>query len=209
LFTACFELEKFVGIDICPPVEAFDAFCARHPIGRKIKTHYGVSQADKERVEAIVRDEFGSTPIDLIVDDASHGYALTRRAFEIAFPQLRPGGCYVIEDWGWAHWQGSRMYAGETALSMLIMELTMLCASRSDIISEVRVLPAFVLIRKSADAPPLGDMKLDALYTKRGIELVGARHSNLGGVARLMLQQVGYRARRKLARLTNGKVKLV
>jgi hypothetical protein len=201
LFTAWFDLDKFVGIDICDPVKGFDEFCARHPLGERIRTHYRVSQSDKARVDAIVRDEFGATPIDVIVDDASHSYPLTRRAFEIAFPHLRPGGCYVIEDWGWAHWPGSDLYPGETPLSMLIMELTMLCAARSDLISEIVVLPSYAFIRKAPQAPRLETLSLDSLLTKRGIELVGARHSNLKGVAKLMLQQLRYRAQRKLARL--------
>jgi hypothetical protein len=201
LFTAWFELDKFVGIDICEPVEGFDEFCARHPLGKRIRTHYRVSQADRERIDAIVREEFGETPIDVILDDASHSYSLSRRAFEIAFPHLRPGGCYVIEDWGWAHWPGSSLYPGETPLSMLIMELTMLCAARSDLISEIVVLPAYAFIRKAPQAPRLKTLSLDSLLTKRGIELVGARDLNLAGVAKLMVQQVRHRAQRKLARL--------
>jgi len=201
LFTAWFELEKFVGIDICDPVTGFDAFCARHPLGKRIRTHYRVSQADQARIDAIVAAEFGATPIDLIIDDASHSYPLTRRAFEIAFPHLRPGGCYVIEDWGWAHWPGSKMYAGETPLSMLIMEITMLCASRADLVSEIVVFPSYAFVRKAREAPRLQSMSLDSLITKRGIELVGARHTRLDGVAKLMLQQVRHRAQRKLARL--------
>ena len=36
---------------------------------------------------------------DLIVDDASHNGVLTRRTFGILWPQLSPGGFYVVEDW--------------------------------------------------------------------------------------------------------------
>lgn len=36
---------------------------------------------------------------DLIVDDASHDGALTRRTFELLWPLVVPGGWYVIEDW--------------------------------------------------------------------------------------------------------------
>jgi hypothetical protein len=63
------------------------------------------------------------------------------------------------------------------------------------------VLPSYAFIRKAPQAPRLETLSLDSLLTKRGIELVGARHSNLKGVAKLMLQQLRYRAQRKLARL--------
>lgn len=194
LFSLWFELEKFVGIDICSPVKDFDAFCKHHPAGSKITSHYGVSQTDRTLIDQIVREEFGTTPLDVIIDDASHLYGETRRAFEIAFPHLRPGGTYVIEDWGWAHWPGSQFFMGKTALSILIMEIVMMCASRSDIVSEVRIFPSFVFIRKSLHAPHIPDFKLDKLYTKRGIELVGAQHANTWDVVKLLAQRIFKRA---------------
>lgn len=200
LFSLWFGLDKFVGVDISAPVEAFDAFCRNHEIGRRIRSFYGVSQTDRTRIEEIVRTEFGTTPIDVVIDDASHAYGATRRTFEIAFPFLRPGGLYVIEDWGWAHWPDSRLYPGQTALSMLVMELLMACASRSDVISEIRVFPAFVFVRKSQDAPAMTTFRLDGLYQKRGIELVGARHLNLGGVTRVWVERLTGSLRRALQR---------
>jgi len=38
-------------------------------------------------------------PFDLIVEDASHNGTLSKRTFEILWPQVAPGGYYVIEDW--------------------------------------------------------------------------------------------------------------
>jgi SAM-dependent methyltransferase len=200
LYSLWLDLDKFVGVDICPPVEPFEDFCRHHEAGRKIRTYYGVSQSDQDRIEEIVRNEFGAAPIDVIIDDASHQYQHTRRTFEIAFPLLRPGGWYIIEDWGWGHWpnwkQFEKTYGEQTSLSMLIMELLMLCASRSDLVSEVRVFPAFAFIRKSPEAKPLADFALSELYSKHGIELVGTQHLHLAGVVRL----VAARARRRLRR---------
>ena len=190
LFTLWLELDKFVGIDVCQPVAVFDAFVARRALGEKIRTHYGVSQADEVRVADIVRNEFGATPVDLIIDDASHHYSRTRRAFEIAFPLLRPGGSYVIEDWGWAHWPTlPAVFRGQTALSMLIMELTMLCASRKDIVSEIRIFPSFVVVTKALAAPPLPDMSLDRLCNRRGVQLAGTKHLNIAGFSRLLAER--------------------
>lgn len=170
LFSLWFGTKKFVGVDICDPVPVFDEFCRTHEAGRNIRTYYGVSQTDRQRIEQIVRTEFDQDPLDLIIDDASHQYSLTRRTFEIAFPLLRPGGTYVIEDWGWAHWSNYDIddaYAGRTALSMLLMELLMLCASRPDLISDIRVFPAFAFIRKAREAPTLTDFSLRSHYVKK------------------------------------------
>jgi SAM-dependent methyltransferase len=202
LYALWLELDKLVGIDICAPVPAFDTFCGTHEAGRKIRSYYGISQADQSHIEKIVRNEFGAAPLDLVIDDASHLYEKSRRTFEIAFPLLRPGGLYVIEDWGWAHWPESKFYVGETALSMLIMELAMLCASRGDLVSDIRLFPSFAFIRKSPDATAVANFSLGSLYSKRGLELVGARNANLGGVARLLADRVLASTRRKIRRVT-------
>lgn len=200
LFSAWFELDKFVGVDVCAPVAEFDRFCSTHEVGRRIRTYYATSQTDRPRIEGIIRDEFGATPIDAIIDDASHSYGATRRAFEIAFPFLRPGGIYVIEDWGWAHWPHNTLYRGQTALSMLIMELLMACASRSDVISEVRVFPAFAFVRKAPHAPAMTELRLDRLYQKRGIALVGSRNLHLAAAAQVVAEGLAGRARRAISR---------
>ena len=198
LYALWLQPEKLVAVDICPPVAAFDEFCRTNEAGRRIRSYYEVSQTDGRRIEEIVRREFESTALDLIIDDASHLYKNTRITFETAFPLLRPGGLYVIEDWGWAHWPGNKLYLGETPLSMFIMELAMLCASRSDIVSEVRLFPAFALIRKSPDARSLPNFSVSSSYHKRGIVLVGAKNADLGGIARLLGNRVLDSTRKKL-----------
>jgi SAM-dependent methyltransferase len=202
LFSLWFDVERFVAIDICDPVRGFTEFCDSHEVGRKIRTHYRVSQTDHEKIHKIMDSDFGAASIDVIIDDASHLYGPTRRAFEITFPYLRPGGVYVIEDWGWAHWPGSKFFPGQTALSKLIMELTMLCGSRRDLIEEIRIFSSFAFVRKAAHAPALVDMNIDALYSKRGIELVGTGEISFGGVAKVLSEGFSERARRKLKRLT-------
>lgn len=202
LFSLWFDVDKFVGIDLSPPVAAFDEFCRKHPVGQKIRSYYQVSQTDRSRIEAIVAAEFGQLPLDVIIDDASHLYETSRRTFEITFPLLRPGGTYVIEDWGWAHWPDSRFFMGETPLSVLIMELVMLCASRSDLISDIRVFPSFAFIRKAQSAPPMKELDLGSSYHKRGIELVGSKNLNLRGVSRLLGESLADRIR---AVLRHGK----
>lgn len=186
LFAVWFEALKVVGIDICDPVQGFDDFRREHAAGNAVRAHYGVSQCDADRIRAIAHAEFAAAPLDVVIDDASHSYKNSRRTFEIAFPLLRPGGTYVIEDWGWAHWPGRfPHYRGQTPLSVLIMELVMTCASRADLITEVRVFPTFAFIRKALAAPALPHFSLDGLYAKGELEIVGTRNLNFGGVARV------------------------
>jgi len=66
----------------------------------------GVDQADAARLSGLLDRYFSDRTVDLAIDDASHLYGPTRTAFEVVFPYLRPGGIYLIEDWGWAHWRG-------------------------------------------------------------------------------------------------------
>jgi predicted O-methyltransferase YrrM len=96
------EPERVVCIDIQPEVHpALAGLIEREGLGDRVHVHTGVDQADRERVRAIIEQEFGDRPLDLVVDDASHFYDETVATFEVLFPRLRPGGVYVIEDWTW------------------------------------------------------------------------------------------------------------
>ena len=76
----------------------------------------------------------------------------------------------------------------------------MVCASRPDLISEVRVFPAFVFIQKSPAAGALNGSSLNALYERGGIEMLTPQNVNFGTVARLLRSGMAQRARRKLHR---------
>jgi cephalosporin hydroxylase len=171
LFTLLMELERFVGIDIRDSARGIEPFLARHEVGKKIKFHFSVSQSDERSVRKLIKSEFAKSPIDLIIDDASHEYAHTKRTFEIAFPHLRPGGLYVIEDWGWPHWRGYNGLMGEPAMSVLIFELVMLCATSQEVVSDIRIFPSFAFIRKSEAATDLLDFSIEKFYQKRGLSL--------------------------------------
>jgi hypothetical protein len=182
LFPLMFDLVKFVGIDICKRVDALEDIFKKHPVGKTVKTYYEVSQTDRVAITDIINTEFQDVPIDLIIDDASHQYELSKTTFEIVFPLLAPGGTYVLEDWGWAHWPGFTSFEDSTSLSLLLFELIMLCASRPDIISEIRVFPTFAFITKGISAPILKDMSIKTLYNIRGMEILPARAEQSPGV---------------------------
>ncbi len=67
----------------------------------RAKIHYGTSQDDELRLAQIINHDFGGV-IDLAIDDASHFYDQTKASFKVAFPKVRPGGLYIIEDWTWS-----------------------------------------------------------------------------------------------------------
>ena len=91
---------KLVACDISPtPVPALTEFIDKKGLGASVRPYYGVDQGDRGRLAQILEDEFGDSPLDLVVDDASHTWVRTVASFEILFPRLRPGGVFVIEDW--------------------------------------------------------------------------------------------------------------
>lgn len=57
-----------------------------------------VASQDYEGLDGLVR-EHAPDGCDLIVDDASHIGHLTAATFSLLWPLVKPGGCYVVEDW--------------------------------------------------------------------------------------------------------------
>jgi len=69
----------------------------------RIRTYAG-SQDDAVLLDRI-RAECAPDGFDLIIDDCSHIGRLTKASFWHLYPRhLRPGGIYVIEDWGTGYW---------------------------------------------------------------------------------------------------------
>jgi predicted O-methyltransferase YrrM len=98
------EPAKFVALELSQePVKSLETFLDATGRRTAVRPHYGVDQADRDAVPRIIQEEFGSEPLDLVTDDASHLLDLTRTSFEMLFPRLRPGGTYIIEDWNWEH----------------------------------------------------------------------------------------------------------
>ena len=86
----CFPRATVVGVDLKPP--AID-------LGERVHIVYG-DQTDAALMREI-RERHAPGGFDVIVDDASHMGITTARSLQVLFEQhLRPGGLYVIEDWG-------------------------------------------------------------------------------------------------------------
>jgi hypothetical protein len=77
----CLQPRKHVAIDIQQKQDSayFRRYVGARGVGARIATYWGVDQADGPRLRKIAAREFDS-PLDLVVDDASHLYEPTRRS---------------------------------------------------------------------------------------------------------------------------------
>ena len=167
-----FGASKVVGIDLRPRETTLMDYLAQAGLTGSVVPHFYTSQADRAAVTKIIEEDFSGREIDVVIDDASHDFSLTREAFNIAFPYLKPGGLYVIEDWGWAHWRDTPwqtdLCLGQPALSNLVFELIMACTSSREIISGVEVSPYLVAVRKGRATSDRTGFDLSSLYVARG-----------------------------------------
>ena len=172
-----FSPEKIVAVDLdSRPVEPLEGYIRNNGLDGIIRTYYGVNQADKNVMQRILQDEAGDAFFDLVVDDASHFLKETRISFNMLFPHVVPGGFYIIEDWGWAHWRNEYWqdkggpWPKDPPLTNLVFEVTMLLASRPDLIESVYLLPAYAVIKRGPgriDRTPDG-FDLSTCYLNRG-----------------------------------------
>lgn len=140
------------------PIPALDAYVAAS--GGRAKVHYGTSQDDAARLSKIIDNDFGGE-LDLVVDDASHFYDQTKASFMLAFPKLRPGGLYIIEDWSWsffADYQApNHPWASHHSLANLAIDL-MEEMALGGTIEDIMISPHMMKVRRSAakGAPVFG-----------------------------------------------------
>lgn len=165
-------LERIVSVELAETrVEALDRYIAERGVQDVVRPFYGVDQADRERLGAIVTEEFAGQAIDLVIDDASHLYGESRASFETLFPRLRPGGLYLLEDWRSQHMLAAQLAAAletsdalrreieqrmvdedraepETPMSRLVLELVIARAVSGDAIADVTVGPDWAVVQR-------------------------------------------------------------
>jgi predicted O-methyltransferase YrrM len=177
-----------VAIELTPePAPALSAYIADRGLSSVVKPHYGVNQADRDGVAAIMAKELDGRLIDLVIDDASHLLDESRVTFETLFGLVRPGGIYVIEDWNAHHLVAETMIkvdadvnhprhaqmhhalnqaliskpvSDDPRLVRLPLELVLARASRRDIIREVTVMDNWVLVRRGDEPIEPGSFRL-------------------------------------------------
>jgi Methyltransferase domain len=148
-----FKPKKQVGVDISEREDSpyFARYVRSHGLRDRIKTHWSTNQGDSARLRELVKAEFDGT-LDIVIDDASHLYDLTKKSFETLFPFLRPGGLYIIEDWAWDHWQDysstGHEWASELPLTKLITEIVEAAGTSREWISCISVFQGFAAVER-------------------------------------------------------------
>lgn len=184
---------KVVGIDRAQVPPAALELASKHNLSERARYRGGIWQDDSNVVRDVLEQEFGTEPLDLIVDDASHFYRESKSTFEACFGYLRPGGRYILEDWGWAHWPdpqwqtGKHYLSGTTPLTKLVFELTMLLASRPGILSRLEITSGSCVVATRGDELPYrASIPLDSNYLTAGRRFVafsGSEEIEQGTVA--------------------------
>lgn len=91
VWASYFPLGNIIGVDITESGADFSAY-------PNIVFERG-DQADPDRLKEILRSH-APAGLDIIIDDASHIGHNSAASYATLFPCLKPGGLYVIEDWG-------------------------------------------------------------------------------------------------------------
>jgi len=130
MFAEYFPNARILGIDRNEPTTRFHELAKARSLGDRVKTEQG-SQSDINFLQRAINAHFGSSQIDLVIDDASHFYHHTKVTFDYLFPNyLKSGGHYIIEDWGcgyWPKWPDGNAN-GRNGLPRLVKELIDLTA---------------------------------------------------------------------------------
>lgn len=142
MYEALFSPERLVGLDHFKRTNALDEWVDLRSASDRVRLYWEADQNDRQALETIARENFKARDrsIDLVIDDGAHRYEPAKTSLNVFLPLLRPGGVYLIEDWGWAHWPQPEFqkYADEEhPLTKLIFEAVMLAASRPEIISDI------------------------------------------------------------------------
>lgn len=162
LLNELFRPEAMLALEINPnDIPPLSRYLAARGGGR-VWWARGIDQADRPNVHAACDAALGGEPIDLVVDDASHWYAPTLASFTALFPRMAPGGLYVIEDWGWAHWPGEYWqrrfggpdFAAQTPLSNLLIDLTVMMAGAPDVFARVAFDSASIYVTRGGGTLP-------------------------------------------------------
>jgi len=107
----------------------FDAYMQKNPdadihpvLNHPVPPH----TESEEKCQAFFAECFGGTLFDIILDDGAHTYTHSKSAFDtLFFHYLKPGGIYILEDWGttyFPHWQDGST-SGEEGMLKMVNEL--------------------------------------------------------------------------------------
>ena len=158
-----------------PGSPALSDYVSRQGLEEVMHIHTDVDQGDRGRLAEIADEAFGDAPIDLVVDDCSHLYEPTRASFNELFPRLRAGGLYTIEDWDWTREKRlAETFADQVPLTRFILELMLVVASGSGLISEIAVADGLVQVRRGDVGVEARDFDILACLEGGGLEALAA-----------------------------------
>lgn len=168
-----FHPVKHIGVDNLDRQDTmyFRKYLDSRNLDESVKTYWRVDQGDANRLKDIVRSEY-SRSLDLVIDDASHQYLLTKSSFETLFPLLRPGGLYIIEDWAWSHWPAwqaaDHPWANNIELTRLVFDIVEIAGTSRDFISNLTVFQGFTVVERGpAVLDPNNTFRLDDHILRR------------------------------------------
>lgn len=170
----CLEPEKYVGIDWFRKdrTEYLEQYLTRRGCAERFRAYWETDQSDAQALRRIVEKEFGGQ-VDLIIDDASHMYELTRRSFESLLPHLRPGGYYIIEDWAWSHWPTfeppPNPWLTASGVTPLITELVEMIGTSNLVLSDAAIYTGFAAFQRTRGGarPGVGKFALEHWISRR------------------------------------------
>lgn len=160
---------RLAAFDMSPEAPFFTRYLERNGLMNAVRVHFDTSQADRDRMRAAIKCDFGEGLVDAVIDDASHQYAETKAAFETVFPFVRVGGAYIIEDWAWGHTQNwpPDAWADQPLMSPLLSELMLVCGHASGVIEKVEINRRFAVIWRGAAALAKDGFRLADHYVAR------------------------------------------
>ena len=94
-FATYFSNGKVIGIDITDRGTDFSEF--------PNIAFRACDQRDGQRLREIC-SALAPDGLDIVIDDASHYGTWSLTSYNALFPHLKPGGLYVVEDWGTGYW---------------------------------------------------------------------------------------------------------
>ena len=164
-----------IDLDVArPPV--WERFVREGGPADGVRLALGVDQADGARLRSLVADTFGGAPIDLVIDDGSHELERSRATLDALLPLVRPGGCYWLEDWSWAHLRAAPWAAELTAarwpegpsLTLLVHDLVEVVGSDAAVVHRLDL--DFAILRAWRGPGELGPDGFDLRRHRLGVE---------------------------------------
>lgn len=181
--------QRLVAVDLAAAAPPLDQWLAAPstpaPIRAAVRPFYGVDQADKARLGALLDAEFGAAPLDLAIDDASHLLEPTVASFEVVFPRLRPGGVFIVEDWATVHdiervllerpelllQHSGKAVEPSTPLTRMLFEV-ILAIAYTEVVADIHIARHWAEIRRGPASIDAATFALRDCYARRGAELL-------------------------------------